>query len=79
MAVEDSGAPEDKLLLFQQSLGVSYPLYYDTSNTVTKTFGIRATSSVFVISPDFVVRERAENGATKRFLETSWQTYGTPR
>ncbi len=63
IAVEDSGVAEDKVLLFKESLGVTYPIFYDPTKTALKTYGIRITSTTFIITPDFYVRERVETGA----------------
>jgi peroxiredoxin len=76
IGVEDSGAGADKLALFRQSLGVTYPLFYDESQQVGQTFHVEATSTTYIISSDFVIRDRVEDGTTKGYLEEMWARYG---
>lgn len=74
--MEDSGADASKVELFRKSLGVTYPLFYDESKALVRTYAIAATSTTFIISPDFVVREKVEGGTGRGFLEYAWGLHG---
>ena len=76
IGVEDSGAGADKVGLFQSSLGVEYPLFHDESRQVDQVFNVKINSTTFIISPDFVVRDRVEDGTSKDYLERMWTRYG---
>jgi hypothetical protein len=76
IGVEDSGAGADKVQLFKDSLSVEYPLFFDTSRQIARTFNIQATSTTFILSSDFVVRDKVELGTSQAYLEEMWAKYG---
>ena len=79
VAIEDSGVGLDKVNLFARTLNVRYPLYFDPTRKITPAYAIRTSSTAYVISPDFVVRERVEEGATFEYLERKWKLHGEGR
>jgi hypothetical protein len=76
IGIEDSGAGADKVGLFGQSLGATYPLFHDESRQIGQTFNIKVTSTLYIISSDFVVRDRVEDGTTQAYLEGAWARFG---
>jgi peroxiredoxin len=76
IGVEDSGGSAEKVGLFAQSLGVTYPLFHDESQQIAQTFAVKVTSTTYIISADFVVRDRVEDGTSKAYLEKMWARYG---
>jgi hypothetical protein len=62
--------------LFRQSLGITYPLFNDESEEISRVFNVTVTSTTFIISPDFVLREKVEDGTTRGYLERMWTEYG---
>lgn len=76
IGVEDSGAGASKVVLFGQSLGVTYPLFFDESRQVGRAFAVRASSTTYILSADFVVRDKVERGTSKGYLERAWARYG---
>lgn len=76
IGVEDSGAGADKLELFRTSLGVPYPLYHDPTRAMKTIYNVTQTSTTYIISPDFVVRDKTEGGTGSGWLQYSFERYG---
>ena len=59
-------------------MGVTYPLFHDVSQEASRAFKVRATSTTYILSDDFVVRAKVEDGTSLAYLERMWGLYGPP-
>ncbi len=76
--MEDSGAGADKVDLFGKSLGVTSPLFFDESREAARAYKVRVNSTTYILSDDFVVRAKVEDGTNLAYLERMWGLYGPP-
>lgn len=76
IGVEDSGGKADKVTLFRDSLGVQYPLFFDPTRKVARAYDVTRASTTYIVSADFIVREKIETGVSEAYLERMWEMFG---
>lgn len=76
VGVESTGAAVDIVQAFQNTITPGMPLYFDTTQNVSKTFLVTHYPTLYTVSPDFTVQENILGAVSADYLAGRYKAYG---